>query len=276
MLLTAQPTKAQDNEKVEDLLSEEYVSSLDFLKFENIEYNFFKNKNEQAVEDFSNKKFKKARKKFSSNYNKAVTVYRQKKYADAEALFSKSDSISSTYNKGNAQLMQLKAEEAIKSYEDVLKRNPNHKNAKHNLEIAKKILEKQKREQKKNEEDTKKNNPQDKNNKQEDKKDEKNSENSENGDADNKNKDDKKDDKNQKNKEDKENKEDKTQLDFGGKSKQNKKPQENPLNTQQNELEINAERIFKKIGSDPEKLLKNRFKAKEIKAKTNNINTKPW
>ena len=129
--------------------------NLEFLKLDKLfnsikSGDIFKNQDQMAVKHLDNKAFDKAIENFSSPYNKGVAAFRKKDYQKAEEFFKQQNDLKSTYNLANAQLKQLKLEEAIKSYEKVLAENPNHINAKHNLEIAKKLLEKQQQQQKKN------------------------------------------------------------------------------------------------------------------------------
>jgi Ca-activated chloride channel family protein len=82
---------------------------------------------------------------FEDHYRKGVAYYLSGDYEKAKHHFSKSVrpevKKQAQYNLGNSQLMAGNIKEAIKTYEDVLNDYPEHKSAKHNLEIAKKLLE---------------------------------------------------------------------------------------------------------------------------------------
>jgi Ca-activated chloride channel homolog len=59
-------------------------------------------------------------------------------------------SADASYNAGNALLKMGQAEQAIGAYTAALKRNPNHEDAKHNLELALQLLEQQQQQQQQN------------------------------------------------------------------------------------------------------------------------------
>ena len=84
-------------------------------------------------------------------YRRGVVEYKAGKYDEAEKSFEQVNrpevSQDAKYNQGNAQLMSGKLKEAIESYEKVLKDNPQHKDAQHNRDIAKKMLEHQQQQQ---------------------------------------------------------------------------------------------------------------------------------
>lgn len=248
--------------------------STDMLNFKNIEYNFFNNQNEQAEIDFHKRKYSTAAKKFTSDYNKGVSYYRAKKYDKAEENFAKDKSVTSTYNLGNAQLRQFKLEDAIRSYENVLKREPAHQDAKFNLEIAKKMLKRQQEEQKKNEQDRKNDKDKQNDKQNENKKDDQNNSQNDNGNDGQQSKD---GDENKQSEKNQDGQEEKTKIDFG-KSKEGDKQQDKSLIQKQNELQMKADKIFKKINSDPEKLMKNRFKIEEEKLGDKQLkeDIKPW
>ncbi|MDC0864762.1 VWA domain-containing protein [Rickettsiaceae bacterium] len=96
---------------------------------------------------------------FDDSYRRGVAYYKAGKFKEAEQAFknSKREEVreSSLYNMGNSLVHQNRLDEATKTYEELLKENPNHKNAKHNLDVVKQMIfvkaEKQK-EEKKNQE----------------------------------------------------------------------------------------------------------------------------
>jgi Ca-activated chloride channel family protein len=253
--------------------------NLDFLKKENIiekltNGDFFRNQDQRALRYYDEKQFDDAAKNFNSDYNKGISYYRSEDYQKAEELFRKSDSIESTYNLGNALLKQLKAKEAIKAYESVLKRNRMHEEAAHNLEIAKRLLQKQQQNQ------TSQQNNKNHDNKQQDQDKNQGQDNdSQNNDAQNdeqKNKDNKRQNQ-QNNKDQDQNGRPEEQRDSSNQKKnqassnpQNRKnnqdqegEQQTGGNEERNKLDIEAEKLFKKISGDPKELMKNRFRFEE-------------
>lgn len=134
---------------------------------------------DKADYNSAKEKYSEARKKSSDDIRlllgEASSKYRLGEFAEAQVLFSEAASKAKTdqekaaviYNSGNTLVMQNKFEDAIKTFEESLKLNPNDPEAKENLEYAKKKLEEQK---KKQEEEKKKENKQNQN--KEDKKEE--------------------------------------------------------------------------------------------------------
>ncbi len=107
----------------------------------------FLNKDQQGQKALEDKQYGKAEQKFDDPYRRGVAQYRAGNYDEAAKSFAASKRPDVTgkaeYNLGNAQLMAGKVQDAINTYEDVLKKDPGNDNAKHNLEIAKKLLEQQ-------------------------------------------------------------------------------------------------------------------------------------
>jgi Ca-activated chloride channel family protein len=113
---------------------------------------WFYNPAQQGEADFAAGHYDEAIKKFTNPYQQGVAAYKAAQYAQAAALFKaaaseKNSNLAAEYNLGNAQLMQNSPEDAIKSYETVLKQNPNDASAKHNLEIARKLLQQKQQQQ---------------------------------------------------------------------------------------------------------------------------------
>ena len=260
----------------------------------------FRNKDQQAVKQFEENNFDAAYEGFSSSYNKGVAAFRKQNFEEAEKQFSTSgDGIDTQYNLANSQLMQMKLEEAIKNYEEVLAKNENHDDAKHNLEIAKKLLKNQKQQNKQNQnknenkkqnqqnkDDNNKNNQsgdqneKDKNGKGNEQKDQ-NKQDKNDGDSesnqDNKqgNDGDKKENDNSENKNDGKNENDKSsENEQKNNNSSNNSAGENGNNNQESnkqksgknvspELDKKAKEMFNKIKGDPENFMKNRFKHDE-------------
>jgi Ca-activated chloride channel family protein len=120
----------------------------------------FLNRDQQGLVAYDKGNFKSAMTKFDTPYRRGVAAYRAGAYDKAASLFkiaaSQKDGLNALYDLGNAQLMQGQVEDAIASYETVLKQRPGHVAARHNLAIALKMLAQ-------NRDDKNKQNNQDKN-----------------------------------------------------------------------------------------------------------------
>jgi Ca-activated chloride channel family protein len=121
---------------------------------------WFHNPAQQGEADFAAGHYDEAVKEFSDPYQQGVAAYKAGQYAQAAALFKtaaseRSSNLAAEYNLGNAQLMQKSTEDAITSYETVLKQNPDDASAKHNLEIARNLLH-QKQHQQQNQQQSEK------------------------------------------------------------------------------------------------------------------------
>lgn len=98
---------------------------------------FFLNYNEEGLEYFKKGEFEKAKEKFKDTNWLGATYYKLGDYENAYKEYSKKDDTTSLYNQGNALAKSGKIEEAIKKYEEVLAKMPNHEDAKFNLEYLK-------------------------------------------------------------------------------------------------------------------------------------------
>jgi len=112
---------------------------------------YFYNAEQQAKQSFDCGEYETASQEFQDPYRKGVAHYRLEDYAAAEQMFRQSTrpevACSASYNLGNALVKQNKLKNAIAAYEDVLKKWPDHKQAKDNLELVKKMLEEQQQQQ---------------------------------------------------------------------------------------------------------------------------------
>jgi Ca-activated chloride channel homolog len=101
------------------------------------------NKNQKAMRAFENDQVDVASELFQDKEWKAAAKYRTGDYAATEELLDEYQSDRTTYNKGNSLAKQGRYEEAIAVYDQVLKNNPEHEDAKFNKELVEKELEKQ-------------------------------------------------------------------------------------------------------------------------------------
>jgi Ca-activated chloride channel family protein len=113
---------------------------------------YFYNSDQQANQAYENGDYATAGKTFQDPYKKGVAYYRMGDYSAAEEMFRLSIrpevASSAAYNLGNALAQQNRLQDAITAYEDVLKKWPDHKQAKENLELLKKMLQQEEQQQK--------------------------------------------------------------------------------------------------------------------------------
>ena len=98
---------------------------------------FLYSNNQEAFQAYQNKDFKMAVQKFEDDNWLASSYYKLGDYAKAYELFAKDNSVTGLYNQGNALAKGGKIGDAIKKYEEVLVKDPNHEDAKFNLEYLK-------------------------------------------------------------------------------------------------------------------------------------------
>jgi Ca-activated chloride channel family protein len=109
---------------------------------------YFENIEQRGKDALENKDYEVAAKTFQDCYRRGIAYYRMGNFAEAEKMFRQSSreevASSAACNLGNSLVKQQKFSEAISTYEDVLKKWPNHTKAKENLELVKQMLEQQK------------------------------------------------------------------------------------------------------------------------------------
>ena len=184
-------------------------------------------KDQQAQRELKNGDAKKAAAEFESPEWKATAQYRAGDYAGASEAFSKIDTANGHYNRGNALAKAGKLEDAIKAYDEALKRDANLDDAKKNRELVEKLLKQQQEDQKKDQNN--KDNKDNKDNNQDDKKDQQ--------DKDGKQDQNKQDDKNQS---DKDQKDQKDQQQNDQQNKQDSKQQDGKENQQKGNNQSSA------------------------------------
>ena len=104
---------------------------------------FFTNSDQDGLKAFNQGDYAQAASSFENSNWKAASYYRMGDYKSAFKAYQKDNSVEGLYNQGNALAKSGQIKEAISKYEEVLKLNPNHEDAKFNLEYLKKQQDKQ-------------------------------------------------------------------------------------------------------------------------------------
>ncbi len=116
---------------------------------------YFYNREQKANQAYEREDYEAASDAFQDPYRKGVAYYRMGDYKAAEEMFRQSKrkevASSAAYNLGNALAKQNKLQEAIKAYEDVLEKWPDHMEAEDNCQLIKSILKDQKQQKGQNE-----------------------------------------------------------------------------------------------------------------------------
>lgn len=111
------------------------------------EASFFFNADQDGLRAFNNQDYPTAAETFEAPEWKGASYYRQGKYDKAYAEYAKGSGETALYNQGNALAKGGRIDEAVAKYEEVLKLNPNHEDAKFNLEYLKQQKEQQQNQQ---------------------------------------------------------------------------------------------------------------------------------
>ncbi len=113
------------------------LSIVILLMCSNASAGFFLNSDQEGLRSFNNQDFATASQQFSDTNWQAASLYKLGEYEKAYELYQKDNSIQGLYNQGNSLAKSGKIKEAIAKYEEVLAQDPNHEDAKFNLEYLK-------------------------------------------------------------------------------------------------------------------------------------------
>lgn len=114
-------------------------------------------RDQQASKAFSQKEYDKAAELFENDQWQAASSYKKGDFDAATLQFSQKDDIESLYNKGNSLAKAQQFQQALESYEQVLKDSPTHEDTLFNKKIVEELLKQQqeKQEQEKKDQENK-------------------------------------------------------------------------------------------------------------------------
>jgi Ca-activated chloride channel family protein len=118
-------------------------------------YDVLLNEDRQGYNSYQNSEYNKAYNKFNDIHWKGIAALKDKNYDGAIDHLSMIDSIDAKYNLGNAYALKGDFDNAINTYEDVLKSDPYHVDAKYNLEVVKKLKDQMQNNQSQDNKDSK-------------------------------------------------------------------------------------------------------------------------
>ena len=107
----------------------------------------WKNSDQRALDQFDKGELGKASELFDNADWKGSSFYRSGDYQNALNQWQGIDSASVNYNRGNALAKLGKLQEALETYDQVLQKNPQHSDAKHNRQLVEAALKHQQEQQ---------------------------------------------------------------------------------------------------------------------------------
>ncbi|MCM1323144.1 MAG: VWA domain-containing protein [Acetobacter sp.] len=105
---------------------------------------FWQNNTQEGFLFFKKGQYDEALQKFDDPSWRGITFYKQNKLEDSLKEFSKLSDIEALYNKGVVQTKLCQYDDALKTFEEVLKQNVQHQDALHNKQILVDLFEKSK------------------------------------------------------------------------------------------------------------------------------------
>lgn len=115
----------------------------------------FQNKNQEAMHDFKNGDFAAAAEKFTDSAWRGAAAYKNGQYEQAVKIFAQQKDVDGLYNQGNALAKAGHIREAMAKYEEVLKLDAHHEDARFNLDYLKKQQQNQDQQQQNQKQDQK-------------------------------------------------------------------------------------------------------------------------
>ena len=117
-----------------------------------VEASIWKNDQQNAYQSFQEGQYKEASKAFNNTEWKAAALFKNKQFKEAEAAYlaqnkAKPNDSETVYNLGNSQAMQQKYQEALDSFNEALKINPDFEQARINKKAVEDLLKQKKKEQ---------------------------------------------------------------------------------------------------------------------------------
>ncbi|PLX79834.1 MAG: hypothetical protein C0616_10060 [Desulfuromonas sp.] len=98
---------------------------------------------QQGATQYDAQNYEAAAERFDNSRWRAAALYRDGKFQEAADLLSGSGEVDDLYNRGNAFARQGKLTEALASYQEALKRNPEHDDALYNKRLVEDALQQQ-------------------------------------------------------------------------------------------------------------------------------------
>lgn len=98
------------------------------------------NDDQRGTREMEREQYASAAETFDDPRWKAAALYRSGEYQSAAEAWERLDDTEAHYNRGNALARSGDLQAAIAAYETVLKRNPDHADARHNLELLQKMM----------------------------------------------------------------------------------------------------------------------------------------
>ncbi|KOO15588.1 hypothetical protein AKJ18_05415, partial [Vibrio xuii] len=101
------------------------------------------NNDQQAKQLFDQGKFADAAEQFTDQQWKGISQYQNQNYSDAIETLKNEQSLDGRYNLANAYAQNGQLDEAAEIYQEILKQDPQHQDAKQNLEVVKQAQQQQ-------------------------------------------------------------------------------------------------------------------------------------